>query len=664
MESGLEFALFLVVIILLVGPVLAIAAFVRVSRLTVLVDQIPKLTARIFDLERRLAAVEQAQRPVAAPPALKPAEPPASKQPDVVWQQPDSAPPALAHPSEPAHAAIPAAPHAGGVTAPPPRSSSPPPQMFTASVHSASAPRVDSDVETMIAGHWFYYVGIVALALAAAFFLKYAFENNWIGPTGRVAIGMLIGSALFPFSQWLLVRGYKYFSEGLAGLGAAILYLSIWAGWHYYQLFGQTPAFVMMIVVTALVTAVAIARDSQRIAVLALIGGVLTPTLVSTGMNAEVVLFTYMAALAVAMMVIAWRRDWEFVPPLMFASTLFYFWGWYLEFYAADELAVTLAFGALFFVVFAALPAIESLRDGALTDTIDVILVAANAMQFLAALRQMLWPMYRWGLTCGVLALAAAHLLAERALPDKIPDANSQRQNTRMLYAGIALVFATVAIPIRLDGYWITLAWAAEGLVLVWCGLRVNMLALRVPGLLMFAIVAVRLMFLTIDVGFSPAFLLNARFLTMAFCAAAAALSFFFARRAAVEIQPPESNFFFALAIAANVCFLYASSHEMWDLLGRTSLGLDRRLAQELGLSMLWVVYSLALIVPGFALKSVALRWQGLILMGVTIVKVFLFDLSFLSSFYRIVSFFALGLVLLGVSFFYQKMSAAAGQKT
>lgn len=665
MESGLELAVFLLVIIVLVGPVLAIAAFVRVSRLAPLLDQIPKLTARIFALERKLSELEHGPRPLAAPADVKLADAAAPKQPEVIWQRPDSAPAVLSHGSEPAHAAIPGAPHAGSVTAAPPSPTAPAPQLFAASVHSGSAPRLDSDVETMIAGHWFYYVGILALALAATFFLKYAFENNWIGPTGRVAIGIVVGSALFPFSQWILTRGYKYFSEGLAGLGAAILYLSIWAGWHYYQLFGQTPAFVFMIVVTAIVTAVAIARDSQRIAVLGLIGGVLTPSLVSTGMNAEVVLFTYIAVLAVAMLVIAWRRDWEVLPPLMLAATLFYFWGWYGEFYAADELAVTLAFGTLFFVIFAAVPAIESLRDGALTSTIDVILVAANAVQYLVALRQMLWPEYRWGLTFAVLAVSAAHLMAERALPARIGRDNSQRQTTRLLYAGIALVFATVAIPIRLDGYWITLAWAAEGLVLVWCGLRVNLLALRMPGLLMFSIVAVRLIFLTIDVGPSPAFLLNARFLTMTCCAAAAALAFFFARRAAAEIQPPESNFFFALAIAANVCFLYAVSIEVWNLLGRTpSLDLDRRLSQELGLSMLWVVYSLALIVPGFALKSVALRWQGLILMGVTIVKVFLFDLSFLSSFYRIVSFFALGLVLLGVSFFYQKMSAAAGKKT
>jgi uncharacterized membrane protein len=638
MESGLEFALFLVVIILIVGPVLAIAAFVRVNHIRDLVDQVPKLTARIFELERKVSTLEKATQGGSTAPAATSGE--------------ASPPSRVAVPSVP----VPPRTSPDAVS---PRQTSPPIPGPTA------ASRPDSDVETMIAGHWFYYVGILALAVAVAFFLKYAFDNDWIGPTGRVAIGLLIGSALFPLSQWILGRGYRYFSEGITGLGAAILYLSIWAGWHYYALFGQTPAFVMMIVVTAVSTAVAIARNSQRIAVLALIGGVLTPTLVSTGMNAEVVLFTYLAVLAAAMLVIAWRRDWKAVPPLLFVSTLFYFWGWYAEFYAPDELRTTLAFGTLFFAVFAALPAIRSLREGALTGILDVILVAANALQFLAALRQMLWPAHRWGLTLAALALAAAHLLAERALPEKGAARKSQVQTTRMLYAGLALVFATVAIPIRLDGYWITLAWAAEALVLVGCGLRVSMPALRVPGLLMFLIVAVRLTFLPIDAGVLPAFLLNARFLVMAFCAAAGALAFYLARHSAIEIEPPESHFYFALAVAANLCFLVALSWEVWDFSPQTrSIGFDRRLAQELGLSMLWVAYALAQIVPGFAWKSVALRWQGLILMGVAIAKVFLFDLSFLSSFYRIVSFFALGLVLLGISFFYQKMARAAEQKT
>jgi hypothetical protein len=54
---------------------------------------------------------------------------------------------------------------------------------------------------------------------------------------------------MLPWSQWLLDRGYSYFSEGIAALGAAVLYLSIWAGCHYYTLFTRDVGFVAMIVV-------------------------------------------------------------------------------------------------------------------------------------------------------------------------------------------------------------------------------------------------------------------------------------------------------------------------------------------------------------------------------------------------------------------------------
>jgi len=652
MDSGLALLGILVVVLVLVGPILAIAAFVRVSSLRNLVDQIPKLTSRIYDLERKFAAVEKQLREQGGAANAKPPSPVATLHAPEPLAPPRTETPPASQPS------MPAAPRA--VPAPPP--SAPATHAFSAplSSYAESPKRAETDVETMIAGHWFYYVGILALALAAAFFLKYAFDNNWIGPTGRVAIGLLVGSAMFPLSHWMLGRGYRYFSEGIAGLGATILYLSIWAGWHYYALFEQSTAFVLMIVVTAVTTIVAIGRKSERIAVLALIGGVLTPAIVSTGRNEEVVLFTYLAILGAAMLVIAWKRDWKTVPPLLFASTVVYFWGWYAEFYRPDELTRTLIFATIFFALFGVLPAIRSIRDGELPG-LEVGLVIANAMEFLIALRTMLWPDDRWGLTLAVLALAGAHLLAERALPQK---PGRTTQITRMLYAGLALTFATLAIPIRLEAHWITLAWATEGLVLVWCGLRISSWALRAAGLLMFAIVAVRVLVLPIEVGFEPSFLLNARFLTMTYCAAAAIAAFVLARRSDAAIENTEARVFFALAIAGNLCFLVAISRETWDLLGRTpSLGIDRDLAQQLGLSMLWVAYALAQVVPGVRWKSAALRWQGLALLGVTIVKVFFFDLSFLTRFYRIISFFALGLVLLGVSFVYQKMSAKAAKK-
>ena len=357
--------------------------------------------------------------------------------------------------------------------------------------------------EAVVAGRWLNYVGILALLFAVTFFLKYAFDNNWVGPRGRVGIGLLAGSALYPWSHHLLARGYKYFSEGIAGLGAAVLYLSLWAGWHYYHIFPQDIAFVAMIVVTAVTLVVAVGRNSERIAFLALVGGLITPMLVSTGENHEVSLFTYLTILGAGVLGIAWVRDWKSLPPVQFLATLVYFWGWYSEFYRADELATTVLFATVFFILFAALPVVRSWRDGELSG-LEAAIVLVNSLAYLVALRMMLWPDNRWALTVAVLALAAAHLAAERMLPEK---RGADVRLARILYAGLALTFVTLAIPIRLDGRWITIAWAVQGAVLIWSGLRAQFAAMRWAGLVLFAIVAGRLALIPIP---ADTFLLNA----------------------------------------------------------------------------------------------------------------------------------------------------------
>jgi uncharacterized membrane protein len=511
--------------------------------------------------------------------------------------------------------------------------------------------------EEMVAGRWMNYVGILALLIGVAFFLMYAFENNWVGPRGRVGIGLLAGSGLFPWSHRLLEKGYRYFSEGIAGLGAAILYLSLWAGWHYYQIFSQSTAFALMIVVTAATATVAVGRNSERIALLALIGGIITPELVSTGENHEVVLFTYLAVLGAWMLALARARDWKTLPPIQFAATLVFFWGWYSEFYQDDALLKTIFFATVFFVLFAALPVVHSRREGKLS-ILEATIVLVNSFAYVIALRTMLWPDHRWALTLAMLAVAAVYLLAERTLPEK---EGAGSRLARILFAGLALTFVTLTVPIRLDGRWITNGWAVEGVVLIWSGLRIRLVALRGAGFFLFLIVLGRLAIFPIP---APQFLLNARFATFAVCVACFLLACIFARTAGAELTDEESMAFVATAVAANICALVAMSLEVWDLFGRMpSLGIDKSLAQELALSMLWLVYALALLVAGVLKKSGVLRWQALTLLGVVIVKVFLLDLSSLERFYRIVSFLLLGLALLLISFYYQRRLPGHGDQ-
>ncbi|MGA8674735.1 MAG: DUF2339 domain-containing protein, partial [Candidatus Acidiferrales bacterium] len=193
--------------------------------------------------------------------------------------------------------------------------------------------------------------------------------------------------------------------------------------------------------------------------------------------------------------------------------------------------------------------------------------------------------------------------------------------------------------------------------VLFWSGLRVRFAAMRWAGLAMFAVVAGRLAVISIPAG---DFLLNARFATFAIAVACILAACYFASDEWHELSDAEKAAYRVAAVGANVLALVALSLEFWDVFGRMpSLGIDRGHAQELALSMLWLVYALGLLGAGLWKKSEALRWQALVLLGVVIVKVFLFDLSFLEAFYRIVSFFLLGLALLVISFYYQRQLVA-----
>ena len=651
MEASAAFAILLGVFFLVAVPILAIIAFLRVSKLEKLIGQAPQQINRIYSLEQRLARLESKVTELA-----------------LAWKAPSAsvpfpAPPAAVKPEPPPKIPV--------VAAPPPRPAAPPPPTFPpaapaqgpalraahADFMAKAETRENARVEALIAGRWLHYVGILAVLFAVAFFLKYAFENNWVGPRGRVGIGLLTGSALFPWSHRFLDRGYKYFSEGIAGLGAAILYLSLWAGWHYYQVFPQSTAFVLMIIVTIATAAVAVGRNTERIAVLALIGGVVTPQLVSTGENHEIVLFTYLAVLGAGMLGLARARDWKTLPPIQLVSTFVYFWGWYSEFYTADQLAVTAFFATVFFLLFAALPVVRTRREGTLSG-LEAAIVLVNALGYLVALREMLWPTHRWILTLAVLALAAGHVAVERALPAK---QGSDSRVVRVLFAGLAMLFVTLAIPIRLDGKWITMAWAIEGAILIWSGLRIRIFALRIAGFALFAIAAARLALILIPAG---QFLLNARFAAFATVVASFFAAYFFAKKSAVKLKEAESLLFIALGIAANAYAIAALSLEFWDLCGRMpALGIDRSLAQQLALSTLWLVYALGLMVAGVRRGSAPLRWQALAILGVVIVKVFFFDLSALDRFYRIVSFLLLGVALLVISFYYQRRLRARGSE-
>jgi uncharacterized membrane protein len=120
----------------------------------------------------------------------------------------------------------------------------PPPPQPTHLPSSHATPRYASEeLESRIGSHWLNRIGIAAVLIGVSFFLEYAFENNWIGPSARVVIGLFSGIAIVLWSERFRQRGYEIFSYSLKAVGIGVLYLSLWASFQVYHLLPSNLVF-------------------------------------------------------------------------------------------------------------------------------------------------------------------------------------------------------------------------------------------------------------------------------------------------------------------------------------------------------------------------------------------------------------------------------------
>ena len=253
-------------------------------------------------------------------------------------EQIDGRTPAFA-PQPPGPAPIPAYVPSLPVLAPePPLETAPPvqppplpwvPPAYPAGPVSPSRPAPPKEkLETQVGLTWINRIGVITLILGVAFFFKYAIDNDWIGESGRVIIGVLAGAATLFGGDLLWHRGQKTFAQGATALGIAILYLSFYAAFGYYHLIPQLVSLLLMVVTTACGGALALRYNARAIAILSLAGGYLTPVMLSTGTPNDVFFACYMAIVNAGALWFSRQKGWRSVEivALVFTVLLEGFW--------------------------------------------------------------------------------------------------------------------------------------------------------------------------------------------------------------------------------------------------------------------------------------------------------------------------------------------------
>lgn len=235
-------------------------------------------------------------------------------------------------------------------------------------------------------------LGGFLVLLAALFALVVTLERGWLGPPVRISLGLMSGTALWTLGSFLRGRSYRLLVSSLYGAGLGILYGTLFAATGFYGLLSSGTAFALMSAVTLVAMAVSVRHRDRFMAHLGLVGGLLTPVLVSTGENHPVGLFSYLALLSAGALVGASRRRWWDVALVAALGDLVLYVGWTASWYQADQVPVALL-SALALTLPFALVALASPRSRAVAGVSlgGASLLALAAAPWLVPVQSVFW---------------------------------------------------------------------------------------------------------------------------------------------------------------------------------------------------------------------------------------------------------------------------------
>jgi uncharacterized membrane protein len=493
-------------------------------------------------------------------------------------------------------------------------------------------------LESRIGSQWLNRVGIVALLVGAAWFLKYAVDQRWLGPGARVAVGLACGLGLVAWSERFRRRGFPVFAFSLKAVAGGLLYLSLWAAFVLFHLITYPVAFAAMALVTAGNAWMCWVQESEVLAAFAAIGGFVTPMLLgSPEQTPDWILGSYLLLLNAGLLSLLRAKVWPRLLLAAFAGTVGYM---VLMGFRDAAAGVAFSWNAVLFVLFS-MASVWVAGLGATAIAVGTAL--ANA----AAGGLLLWlvPVGSRAVMPAVLAGWYGLLLALR------------RGGAEMaaVHAGLAGAFVAATLWQNLSGGWLVLGLTVEAMVLLLLSLREQMLGaewlLRRPWpvAVLLAAAATELIWASL-VG--P--------LADSAGAARIALYLLLAGVSAGAVR---------VAAKHDAMARRRGEHaDAWVGMGRGAALLATGLLLLGGVLQIhtsaggsfyvsaWAaVLGAGLLLVGFRVRWPFLRWTALGLLTLAIAKVFLFDTRSLSQGYRILSFLGLGVLLLAVSFVYQR---------
>ena len=314
-------------------------------------------------------------------------------------------------------------------------------------------------------GNTLVRVGVVVLFFGIAFLLSYFAEHVTIPIELQFAAVALAGALMIGGGAWLR-KARRAYALALIGGGLGVLYLTTFAAFQLVPLLSPAPAFELLGLIAVCAVVLALVFDTQSLAALAALGGLLAPVLVQT-VSEPLPLFGYVAAVNAVVVGVAAFRAWRVLDLVGFIGTLLLGLWWGYEYYEPAYFDLVEPFLAAFFLTYVALPVVHALRAATEPKVDATLLFGVPMVAF--ALQAALVQDTRYGLAWTAAVVALLYALLWRVLR------GSSKGTLSTLGAGfgaLALIFATLTVPLAVDARWTSAAWAIEAAGVYWIGCR------------------------------------------------------------------------------------------------------------------------------------------------------------------------------------------------
>jgi len=204
------------------------------------------------------------------------------------------------------------------------------------------------------------WIGGFTFFLGVVFAIQYSFSHHLISQSLQASFGFLTGLGVLVGGIVMSRRNFPALSQTLCGTGVLLLYAESFAcrSYYHFEFFGTMPTFLLMALITVTAFLLAVRLQAMVVAILGMLGGFLTPVLLSTGQDNPLGLFGYIAILDTGLLLVALRRRWYFLAALAALGTEIMQMAWAGKFFVAEKyfagnkilvaLGVLLGFSALY----------------------------------------------------------------------------------------------------------------------------------------------------------------------------------------------------------------------------------------------------------------------------------------------------------------------------